>query len=109
MRISLRLQALGFRRVLLGPNLRPTQEETLLGSEAIDVTRVRLTLERLHESVVGHVKSAKVRDRFTRDELALQVQTRFNFKTIKLLNNTVGAFIEALLVAFGPPVFQITQ
>src|ERR1043166_8570361 len=95
MRIGLCLQALAFRRVLLCPSLRPTEEEALLGSEAIDISRVRLPFQRLHVSVVGHVESAKVRDRFTRDEFPLHVQTRFNFKTIKLVNNTIGAFVEA--------------
>src|SRR6185503_10899444 len=97
----------GFGRVFLCPGLCPAKEEALLGGETIDVRGTRLALERFHVGVVSDVESAQIGNRFARYELALQMQTRLNLKTAELINHTISAFIEILLVAFSPPVFQV--
>src|SRR5437764_13233328 len=59
-RVGLRLKASRFGRVLLGPDLRPSKEETLLRREAVNVGRARLAFQRLLEGVVGDRQPAEV-------------------------------------------------
>src|SRR5205807_9910465 len=61
-RVGLRLQPRRLRRVLLGPDLRPAEEEALLRREAVNVGRARLTFQRLLEGVVGDGQPAEVCD-----------------------------------------------
>src|SRR5258705_12201284 len=101
MRISLRLQSLGLWCVLLRPNLRPAEEEPLLRGEAVNISRMWLTLERLHKRVIRDIEAAQIRDRLAGDELALHMQTWLNFKTIKLVDDTIRTLVETLLITFG--------
>src|SRR5438105_15784301 len=60
--VTLRDEALVLRRGLLGPDLRPPQEEALLRREAVDVGGPGLAGERLLEGVVGDREAPEVGD-----------------------------------------------
>ena len=107
MRVGLRLQPCNLGRVFLGPDLRPTKEEALLGRKAVDVRRTRLSLKRFHESVIRYIEPAEVGNGFARYELALKMQARLRFKTTELVDDAIGARIEVFLIALGPPVLQV--
>ena len=107
MRVRLRLQSRRLRRVLLRPDLRPTQEETLLRRKPVNIRRTRPALKRLLERVVSHVKSTEVGDGFAGDEFALKVQARLRLKGSELVDDALGALVKVFFVALGPPVLQV--
>src|SRR6185295_2798550 len=102
MRVSLRLEAHKLGRGFFSPNLCPAQEETLLGCEAVNVRGARLALERFQIRIVRDIKSAEVGNRFARDELALQMQTRLSLKSAELIDDAISARVEILFITFRP-------
>src|SRR5882762_9637345 len=52
------------KRLVGAPNLRPTEEEALLGSKAVLVQRPRFACNRLFIRGVGDRQTAQVRDAF---------------------------------------------
>src|SRR5712664_1901225 len=103
MRISNHPATCFFRPDAAGPNLRPPEKESLLGSESVDRLN-RLARLSLLECLVGERQSTKIRHAFTDNELTLKVQSWLSLKRIKLLNYTVRALPEVFVIFRRPPV-----
>src|SRR5205085_8530825 len=89
------------------PDLRPAEEEALLGREVVNAGRSRLALERLLEGVVGDREAAEVCDRLAADELARLVQARLDLEGVELLDDAVRAVFKVLHVGGRPPVLEV--
>src|ERR1044071_2924166 len=108
MRICQNLLTHRLRRLFPSPNLSPTEEETLLGRETIDVCRPRLALHRFLKSEPRQFQTAKIPDRFNQNEFAVLVKVDFvDAETRELLFHAVGTIRIVLRVGICPPVFQI--
>src|SRR5215204_4163427 len=91
------------RSDVLRPDLRPAEEEPLLGREAGDGLRARLAFERLLVGRVGHGQAAEVSDRLADDELAVVEESGLDLEGVELLDDAVGALVELLQVLGRPP------
>src|SRR5258708_191895 len=89
-----------------GPNLRPPEKESLLGSESV-VWLTRLARLSLLECLVSERQTTKICHAFTDNELTLKVQSWLSLKRIKLLNYTVRAFPEVFVIFRRPPIYEI--
>src|SRR5258705_8160081 len=97
-----------FRSNTARPNLRPTEEETLLGRETIDQL-IRLSCLRLLKRTIGQCQPTKIRDTFSDNQFTLKVQARFCFESIKLFYHAIRPLTKALIIALSPPIFEITR
>src|SRR6266404_4720220 len=86
-----------FRSDAAGPNLRPPEKKSLLGSESVDRLNSLARLCLL-ECLVGERQSTKIRHAFTDNELTLKVQSWLSLKRIKLLNNTIRSFPKVFVI-----------
>src|SRR6266404_5795577 len=96
-----------FRPDAAGPNLRPPEEESLLGSESVD-RLTRLARLSLLECLICERQTAKICHAFTYNEFTLKVQSWLSLKRIKLLDHTISAFAKVFVVFRCPPVNEIT-
>ena len=71
-RVAGDLLTFGFGRPLSGPDLCPSEEETLLGREPVDVGRTRLALKRTLVGVVRDGQAGEVANILTQGELAVR-------------------------------------
>src|SRR5258708_7243494 len=108
MRISCSSQARRFRPNVLRPDLRPAEKETLLGRKTVDVLRSRLSLQRLLIRCVRHRQSSEVGHGFANNQLSLLMQSRLDFIRVKLLDHTICASSELLIVIVRPPHDKVT-
>src|SRR5439155_14016789 len=107
MRISSGSQARRFRSNVLRPNLRPAEEETLLRGKTVDVLRFRFSLQGLLISRIGHRQPSEIGHRFADDQKSLLMQSRLDFIRVKLLDHTVSAGGELLIVIVCPPHYEV--
>src|SRR6266481_561319 len=96
-----------FDPLIGAPDLRPTEEEALLGSEAVSVRRPRLARNGLLIRGVGDRQSAQVGDALSQNQLAILVQVAVDDVGVELVGDTGGAGLEILQIFRAPPVFQV--
>src|SRR2546423_4667383 len=72
-RVGVDPQALGLRRNVLSPYLRPGQKEALLGSEAVDQWRPSFLRQRFLKRRVGNRQSTKIRQILAERQLPVHV------------------------------------
>src|SRR6266481_9732755 len=96
-----------FDALIGAPDLRPTEEEALLGSKAVSVRRPRLARKGLLIRGVGDRQSAQVGDALSPNQLAILVQVAVDDVGVELVGDTGGAGLEILQIFRAPPVFQV--
>src|SRR5712664_1131357 len=96
-----------FDPLIGAPDLCPTEEEALLGSEAVSVRRPRLARNGLLIRGVGDRQSAQVGDALSQNQLAILVQVAVDDVGVELVGDTGGAGLEILQIFRAPPVFQV--
>src|ERR1700733_12234666 len=108
MRIGLGLQTRGFGPVVRGPVRGKSEQELLIGVEAVDRGRRGPARERFLVRGVGDHEAAEIRDAFAFLELAVAMQAGLDFERVEFLRDAIAALLEILQVVGGPPVFQVT-
>src|ERR1700761_3297830 len=84
------------------------QEELLVRREPIDRRFGALAFAGPLVSAVRQVYSAQVTQRLTRDQFALQVQTRLYEVAVILFGGAAGARLEVGVVRRGPPILELS-
>jgi len=107
-RIAGDLLAFGLGRVFAGPDLSPTQEETLFRCETVNIGRTRFAVERFLKRVVRDRQTGKVADVFAKRQLAVDKQAGLDFVAVKLLDDARCTLVELGTVGVGPPHFEVT-
>src|SRR4051812_1432526 len=106
MRIRASQQARDLVGPVLAPHLSPTDEESLLGREAIRLPQV-VDLEALHQRHPSEAQAAIVGRVLAERQPSIQLHVGHGRESGVLLRDTVGAFFERLSVGWRPPVAQI--
>src|SRR5438309_1259802 len=83
-RVRFCLQPRRLRPLIRAPDLRPTEKESLLSRDAVDLFRPGLAFQRFFIRSVGDSQPAKVRDALAKNQFAVLVQTGLDFVTVKL-------------------------
>src|SRR3712207_2371306 len=91
---------------VLSPNAGISQEETLLGSEAIQILQ-RLLGHGILERAQGHLQSSVVSQVLTQRETAVGMQARQYLYSVKEVSIHVGTLVKSLCVVGSPPVLHV--
>src|SRR5690242_15135190 len=93
--------------VFAPPDLRPSQEEALLGSEAVDQWRARLTGERALERRVRDTEPVQVGEILAEGESPVHAQRVDRDVSRELIHDELRLGFEAVAVGRGPPVAEV--
>src|SRR5205807_22335 len=83
------------------------QEETLLRREAVD-DHTRLALHCFLEGGISDDQTPQVRNGLSHDEVAVFVESLFDFKAAELIDDAFRALFESFEISFTPPVSEIS-
>src|SRR6266481_3582044 len=96
-----------FDPLIGAPDLRPTEEEALLGSEAVSVRWPRFARQGFFKRSIGDRQSTQVGDALPQNQLTILVQVAVDDVGVELIGDAGGARLEILQVFRAPPVFQV--
>src|SRR5579862_1497352 len=109
MRIRLGDEAGVFGPQVRAPNLSPAEEKALLRGETIDRGGSGLADKSFFERGVRNGQAAEIGDALTLLELAISVQTGFDFVGPKLIDDALAASLKVFEVRGRPPILQVAM